>query len=301
MRAGKAYQHCGCYKKPESKYNDLTGQKFGRLTALRLADGRGRSGERLWVCVCDCSPDVERIYGSIALRAGQVKSCGCYCRDQTRAANRKRFDDLSGQKFSLLTAEYPTNKRYGGKHEGQGFVVWHCKCDCGGERDVPSNLLKNGSVKSCGCVSSYGEMRIETCLREMNVTYKKHKKFDSCRNDQTGYMLFFDFWLPDDNILIEYDGEQHYGYMESNTWNSEENFNEVVYRDALKNDWCLKNDISLIRIPFSEINNVTSEYLTELISEVKLGAKQVFVEPKFTAGISSRDSFIIKTTIPGKI
>lgn len=299
LKNGVAYQHCGCHK-ATPKYNDLTGQKFGRLTAIRLADGRGKSGERLWVCTCECSPDIERIYSSIALRAGHVKSCGCYCRDRTREANRKRFENLSGRKFSLLTAEYPTDKRYGGTHDGQGYVVWHCKCDCGGECDVPSNLLKNGVVKSCGCISSYGEAIIEMCLKRMNVSYEKHKGFDTCRNALTGYMLYFDFWLPDKNVLIEYDGEQHYGYMSANTWNDESNFKSVLLRDKIKNDWCQLNCIPLIRIPFSENKNLNEDFLSAIIAKAYNGNRNLFIPPDFSSGIASRNTFLVKTSVSGE-
>ncbi len=55
---------------------ELSGQKFGRLLAVRCA-GRstipGRS--RIWVCVCDCGNDHQA--SANALRCGSVKSCGC--------------------------------------------------------------------------------------------------------------------------------------------------------------------------------------------------------------------------------
>ena len=51
--------------------------------------------------------------------------------------------DLTGQRFGSLTVLYPTRV--------YGRFGWHCKCDCGQEKDVDTSNLKAGKVKSCGC------------------------------------------------------------------------------------------------------------------------------------------------------
>lgn len=58
---------------------------------------------------------------------------------------RKKID-LIGQRFNRLVVieEVGRNK--------QGFVMWHCKCDCGNEVDVSGSKLRNGNTKSCGCL-----------------------------------------------------------------------------------------------------------------------------------------------------
>jgi len=55
--------------------------------------------------------------------------------------------DLRGQVFGRLTAIEPTPKRYNGN------VVWLCRCECGGTKEVNSNALRMGGVKSCGCLN----------------------------------------------------------------------------------------------------------------------------------------------------
>lgn len=54
--------------------------------------------------------------------------------------------DLKGQKFGRLTVIAETPKRK------NGSVVWHCKCDCGNECDIPSISLRKGRTRSCGCL-----------------------------------------------------------------------------------------------------------------------------------------------------
>lgn len=55
--------------------------------------------------------------------------------------------DLSGKRFGRLVALEPVGTS---KHHR---VIWRCKCDCGGVKDVESNSLVQGRTKSCGCIS----------------------------------------------------------------------------------------------------------------------------------------------------
>ena len=64
-----------------SKKKDLTGQKFGRLTAIEEA-GKDKEGKTLWKCVCDCKEIVKVI--TKRLTSGHTKSCGCYRLDRLR-------------------------------------------------------------------------------------------------------------------------------------------------------------------------------------------------------------------------
>lgn len=54
--------------------------------------------------------------------------------------------DLSKEKFGRLQPIYPTLERK------NGSIVWHCRCDCGNEKDIPAYYLTGGGTKSCGCL-----------------------------------------------------------------------------------------------------------------------------------------------------
>lgn len=109
---------------------DVTGQKFGRLTAIE-AIGRDARGSRLWRCSCDCGS--ETTVRASSLRAGSVKSCGC---------SRRR--DLAGQKFGRLTVLREAEPIC-------GRTAYLCACVCGNEKVVRRASLKNGDAKTCGC------------------------------------------------------------------------------------------------------------------------------------------------------
>ncbi len=65
---------------------DLTGERFGRLTVIGLAE-RGRNGRTLWLCRCDCG--METIVFANNLRRGSTQSCGCIHKERTAEINKK--------------------------------------------------------------------------------------------------------------------------------------------------------------------------------------------------------------------
>lgn len=123
-----------------AKIKDLTGQKFGKLTAIEPTDKRTIGGSVMWECICDCG---NTCYASSSeLSSGKTRSCGCIPRGYPKG---KYLTDLSGQRFGKLTAIEPTDKRV------DRSVVWRCKCDCGNVCYVLARNLRRGSTKSCGC------------------------------------------------------------------------------------------------------------------------------------------------------
>lgn len=130
-------------KKLHGNMKDLTGQKFGRLTAIEDSGKRVGSSVR-WLCRCDCGNLV--IVSSNALRTGNTKSCGCLQREWATEYGRNSRINLTGQRFGRLTVVRDSGERR------RSFVAWLCKCDCGNSVIVGSNHLKDGHSRSCGCL-----------------------------------------------------------------------------------------------------------------------------------------------------
>lgn len=163
-------------------------------------------------------------------------------------------EDLSGKKFNMLTAiEYDGNQK------------WKCRCDCGNIAYVRSDSLKNGSTTSCGCILSKGEQKIGSILQELQISYVTQKTFDTCRFPDTNSLARFDFYIPEKNIVIEYNGIQHYEYRDSG-WNTQSHFSETVERDMFKKKWCEQNGIKMIVIPYSDFSQINKQYISSLIS-----------------------------------
>lgn len=101
---------------------------------------------------------------------------------------------------------------------------------------------------SCSCRESLREKQIRKYLESNNVNFVQEKCFDDCKDKNH---LPFDFYLPDYNICIEFDGQHHFRPV----W-SEEQHNTTVAHDKIKNDYCKSHDIDLLRIPYWEGNNI---------------------------------------------
>lgn len=121
----------------------------------------------------------------------------------------------------------------------------------------PTNI-KSG--KWCPkCKRSVGEEQIEKYFVDNCIEYVREKSFDNCIGSKK---LRFDFYLPGYNILIEYDGHQHFkpvAFGGCSVEKANKTFLKTVKNDEIKNKYCADNSITLIRIPYT-INNI-EEYL----------------------------------------
>lgn len=130
-----------------SKAIDLTGKKFGRLTAIKRV-GSDKYYYSTWLCKCECGK--EKICTSNSLKSGKIKSCGCLKKETAKRNGKKSkgryVKNLVGKKFGKLTVVELTNKR------NNRNAVYKCKCECGTYKYVKSCSLLNGHTKSCGCL-----------------------------------------------------------------------------------------------------------------------------------------------------
>lgn len=60
-----------------AKFQDLTGQRFGKLVAVRRDENKYRNGKpvTMWKCICDCGNEISVEANS--LKTGNTRSCGC--------------------------------------------------------------------------------------------------------------------------------------------------------------------------------------------------------------------------------
>jgi hypothetical protein len=109
---------------------------------------------------------------------------------------------------------------------------------------------------------STGETLISRILTHFNINFMKQYKFEDCTNLRTGrycYKLPFDFFLPNNNTCIEYDGIQHFQAVAH--FGGEEGFVKRKILDKIKTEYCKKNNIKLIRIPYTMSPEEVETYL----------------------------------------
>ncbi|MDS8476441.1 AP2 domain-containing protein [Streptococcus pneumoniae] len=117
--------------------DDLTNQRFGRLTVLGDVGKRTGRGRVLWHCLCECGR-VTFVQGD-HLKNGRIKSCGCLNEEK----KHERFKDLTNTEtdnFKVIDRAYSKNQR----------VYWNCICKhCGNHTELQSNQIER--YFSCGC------------------------------------------------------------------------------------------------------------------------------------------------------
>ena len=253
---------CGCYNIEQAKkrlFKDLTGQKFGRLTAIKPIENHtnsnGKSMMTKWLCRCDCGNECNVQSGN--LLSGHTLSCGCYNKEQ---ASKRSLINLVGQRFGRLTVLERVENEI--TSSGNSVVMWRCLCDCGEEIIVRSSALLHGYTKSCGCMKSHGEYYISTYLLSNSINFEKQKKFSDLLGVGGGN-LSYDFYLPNHNMLIECQGEQHERPIEY--FGGEEQFAIQQEHDKRKREYAKDNGYRLLEISYKDYNNIDN-ILTKAIN-----------------------------------
>ena len=253
---------CGCYNIEQAKkrlFKDLTGQKFGRLTAIKPIENHtnsnGKSMMTKWLCRCDCGNECNVQSGN--LLSGHTLSCGCYNKEQ---ASKRSLINLVGQRFGRLTVLERVENEI--TSSGNSVVMWRCLCDCGEEIIVRSSALLHGYTKSCGCMKSHGEYYISTYLLSNSINFEKQKKFSDLLGVGGGN-LSYDFYLPNHNMLIECQGEQHERPIEY--FGGEEQFAIQQEHDRRKREYAKDNGYKLLEISYKDYNNIEN-ILTKAIN-----------------------------------
>lgn len=126
-------------------------------------------------------------------------------------------------------------------------IILICR-KCGKEfKHEPRGFLYGVSKACPNCNYYIGEETIKSILTENNINFTQQYKFKDCKDEK---ILSFDFYLPDNNIVIEYQGVQHYRPLKH--WGGEERFKKQLERDKIKRDYCKSNKIKEIEIKYDE-------------------------------------------------
>jgi very-short-patch-repair endonuclease len=187
--------------------------------------------------------------------------CGSICK-KCAISNGKNIQKIGTNKFTQKSIEKfgpdAFDYSYVDYVNNRTKVSLKCKKHNLTFTQVPhQHLSGNISCPKCTKIISVGESVIREILINRNIKFVEQHSFKDCKNK---HLLKFDFYLPEHNTIIEYDGIQHF----RQGWNSEREFERTKSNDIIKTKYCMDNNIQLIRIPYTDFTNIEKILLTKL-------------------------------------
>ena len=203
----------------------------------------------MYVCKCYCGNYFMTNERSIT---SNIKSCGCLTKEKTINRNLKNGMDILNTTIGLLHID--SFAGFEQLKNGHKRSLFNCTCQCGNKCIKAGTYLRQGNTQTCGLcgVKSIGEESIAKFLLNQKINFQHEYSFPDLLS-KNGVLLRFDFAIFNDNneilFLIEYDGQQHFPEMKKDFFEPYEIIHE---RDMLKNEYCLTNNIKLVRISYKE-------------------------------------------------
>lgn len=155
---------------------------------------------------------------------------------------KKNVEDFINDSIKVHGDEYDYSEVvYKG---GKSLVEIKCKKH-GLFRQTPNNHQRGNGCPSCN--TSKGENLIKLILSNLEIEYLTQHTFEGLVDKRK---LKCDFYLPNNNLVIEYNGRQHYEEVKS--WGGKSGLSEVRRRDELKRVFFKSNNIKLLEIHYTE-------------------------------------------------
>lgn len=158
---------------------------------------------------------------------------------------KNQLSELYGSRYTILDTEYINTETH-----------IACRCNLCGHiwKPTPANLLRGYGCPSCNY--SKGEHLIRQVLESQKIVYKSPMSFSGLVDVGR---LRYDFYLPQFNTLIEYQGIQHYSPIDY--FGGEIQLRRQQKHDQMKRDYAKEHNYILIEIPykvrsFSSIKNI---------------------------------------------
>lgn len=204
---------------------------------------------------CKCGKIFKRYYSNIQQSTGEIRCRSCISIENNLLTIEYVKNFIEANTDCILISDEYINCRKSLK----------IKCSCGNVFKRNWNNFYNNNQRrcdKCANVQSKGELKIEGILLKNDIEFISEYRFENCKYKRK---LPFDFYLPKYNLVIEYDGELHFKETALFDLKAQQK------RDNIKNEFCKENNINLLRIKYSDFDNLENiiiNYLanTEVIS-----------------------------------
>jgi len=175
--------------------------------------------------------------------------------------------DFLRKKFALTTEEFIERSRkiHGNKYDYSlvNYINTKTKVkiicpEHGIFEQIPDNHYNGAKCPCCQCFK--GEQKIADYLNSKNIESVYEYKYDDLKDEK---LLSYDFYLQKYNLLIEFNGKQHYEFI-SYFHKDLHDFHKQLHHDWLKRKYAQKNNIKLLTIPYWDYDRI-EEILGEAI------------------------------------
>ncbi|WP_396632377.1 hypothetical protein [Maribacter sp. R86514] len=223
-----------------------------KLSMIRRKSNNSRFG----IFKCELHGHIKKALhiNSVFVRKSNCPKCKC----KTAPPNKFSKDQIQNLSNKVLGNFIFLGRSK--KHHNIGFFICEKHFEKGIHKQFISNHLR-GFNPCCGKVSK-GEAKVAKYLINKGYKFSQNQSFDGCKDIRS---LRFDFFVPDLNLLIEFDGEQHYKPI-ARFGGNKKHIN-VKKRDKIKTDFAKRRNHNFLRIPFthlSNINNILNNKVTEI-------------------------------------
>jgi len=154
-----------------------------------------------------------------------------------------RATQLHNNKYGYFKVKYKNSKTTYKNNYTKLCII----CNIHGEYFQTSKGHLNNKNGCPICKLPYGEREILKYLNFNKIKFTHNKKFEECYYKNK---LPFDFYLPDYNICIEFDGIQHFEPVKY--FGGEKTFEKQIIKDSIKTNFCFNNKINLLRIKYND-------------------------------------------------
>ena len=231
---------CSCYKKFKDYHEKIL--YLGEVCDFKiLLDGPATQKKKIRCKKCGCI--MERSLVSILNTPEHCDKCHKYRQGISHYSKEEaqaKLDEQFAKEYSLLEYQGMTKEALL-RHQNCGYIFKI--------RELGDLFEgRNRGCPKCYQFKSVGEQRIRNYLDGKKIKYIPQKIFAPLNKSK----YRFDFYLIDFNLAIEYQGEQHFrdnGFFK-------DNLTTIQKRDQVKRDYCLKNNISLLEIPYKDLDKI---------------------------------------------
>lgn len=246
LHQGKGCKHCNGIERGNKlrKSQSQFVQELNKLPKKYNLEKLNYTGAHQKVTIGCIIHGYFQIKPSHLLRGHDCKKCNLEKLKIRKLTNPLDFIELAKKLHPTLNFDNTNYTRASSK------VEYYCNIHKKNFTARASSLLRGSGCPMCS--ESKGEKIISEFLTGHNIDFTPQMKFKTCRNKR---VLPFDFYLNDYNILIEYDGKQHYESVK--IWGGDREYNNTKIKDNIKTIWAEANRIPLLRIKYTDIKNIT--------------------------------------------